>query len=690
MKALMREVNAVVKSMVSKGKNIEEAIESALSVMGKDRAQVEIEVIDSGKKRALWSKPAVVKVTYTRDKTNTITATEESWLDDIEQVLYEDATSSLSSAPVKKEAKSEVWIENGKVRYHHYDEKDYPTITPRKEVTLLKNGEETKTTAIIESGDVLTLLTDQEREETVWKMHMDQKKMEATVKLEVGKVKKYEIVDQKPTRNLEVKVKEVEVPENTLKKKDVYQWLEDYGVTEGVNHNAIEEAVFAEESDVFKVAQGQSPIPGTNGDVEFYIDTTSEKVEYKELDDGTVDFKNARQFSNVSRGEVLGKVIAAVPGTPGVDLQGEEVPPPPVHDVKLRLDKSVHLIEPDQLVSLSEGRLDVERRGVLCRVKVVPKLYVNRDVDVKYGNVDYYGDVEVNGSIREFMEVKAKGEVQVQGSIHFSKVESARSIYARRNVIQSNLSAGDRTFIVQEITDDLNTVLSGIKKCVNAAEQLMGVSSFSNKDISKKGLSSLLRLLMEKKLAWVRKAMKRYVSKVKNHKESLEEEWIFIQERLEKGFLLYHPEAFQTVKAIHEFEIYIAEWLQAMEGEVTESEVEVVLPYSLESQIYSSGNIFIKGPGCYNSKLHAAQRIDITGVVRGGYLFASEEVHASETGIEGGGVRAIVGTSKEGVVKLDTVHEDTIVLVGNRRHVFLKTAHNVQARLDEDEELVLF
>ncbi|WP_076557711.1 FapA family protein [Salimicrobium flavidum] len=682
----------MVQSMVSKGKDIEEAIESALTVMEKDRKQVDIEVIDSGKKRMLWSRPAVVKVTYSTEekKGKSISPSEEDWLDNMEQMRQYQPSQKAPAPPVETEVSSEAWITDGKIFYNHSGEKDFPTVTPGDHVAIIRNGEEVKGTALVEPGDVFTTRVEEHKEETFWKVKIDAKKMKAHLKLQVGRIWKYEVIDQKPVRNLEVTAKQIELIENALTKKDVYQWLEENIVTDGILHYTIEEAINAETDQEFMIAEGVAPTRGANGNVEFYIDTTAEKVEYREKENGTVDFKNARRFSNVSRGEMIGKVIDAVPGEPGVNIHGEKIPPPPVHEAKLRLDKSVQLVEPDQLVSLAEGRLDVERRGVLCKVKVVPKLYVNRNVDVKYGNVDYYGDVEVRGSVLEFMEVKAKGEVQVHGSVHFSKINTARSIYCGRNVIQSNLSSGERTFTVQELTDDLETVLSGLGKCIAAAEQLAGVSAFSNKDLSEKGLSSLIRLLMEKKLSWVRQAMLRYVAKVKKHRDTLDEEWIVIQERIEKGFVLYHPDSFKSITAIQEFEEYIREWLEATDGEVTESGNRIVIPYALKSQIYSSGDIMIKGQGCYNSKLHAGRNIEVTGVVRGGYLFAEEGLHLFEAGLEGGGVSVVLGTSETGEVKIDTVYEDTIVLVGTKRHVFMKTMHDVRARLDEEGELLLF
>lgn len=682
----------MVRSMVAKGKNIEEAIDSALHIMDTDREEVNIEVIDSGKQRLLWAKPAIVKVTLFEEvnKVDTLQQTEKDLLDNIEETSSDTKVFPDKYVPVFTKARdSKIGIENGEIYYQQGENAGYPTIVPTKDITLLKNGEEVSGTTIVEPGDVFQVCTEEKKEVTSWKTSIDEKKMRATLHLHVGKIIKTEVVKQRPVRHLEIRTREVERVENSLTEEEVYQWLEKEGITEGIDSSRISEAVHSEISGPFVVAEGIQPQPGTNGDIEFFIDTTVEKVEYKEKADGTMDFKNARKFPNVSRGQVIGQIIDPVPGTQGLNIYGATIPAPLVHELKLRNDSSVQVLETNQLVSLAEGRLDVEQVGILCKVRVVPKLFVNRDVDIKYGNVDYYGDVEIMGSILEYMKVKARGEVRVHGAIHFSKVETSRSIFSNKSVIQSNLSAGDRTYLIQELIDEMKKISLGIEKCVVAANQLMGVSAFSKKDISRKGLSSLLRLLMEKKLAWVRKAMQKYVGRVNKHEDSLEEEWLLIRDTIEKGFLLYHPESFQTLAAVKEFEEYIARWLEAVDGDVAKQTEEVVIPYALESQIYSSGHIRITGTGCYNSKLHAGDAIDIEGVVRGGYLFGEKKVNVKETGVEGGGVHTIIGTSTEGVINIDTVYEDTILLVGNQRHLFLEAMHDVRARLDEDGKIAL-
>lgn len=171
-------------------------------------------------------------------------------------------------------------------------------------------------------------------------------------------------------------------------------------------------------------ARGIRPVDGENGEL---IDCVSpkEQTQVTENVDGTVDYKNMNTFQNVKKGTVLCQITPPTEGTDGIDVRGTKVPCSP--GIPARLPRSPNTeLSPDgtRLISSIDGHLTVQNNKFI----VEQLLVIDGDVDISVGNLDFPGDIVVNGDVREGFEVRAKGNITISGMVESTVVAAGDSI----------------------------------------------------------------------------------------------------------------------------------------------------------------------------------------------------------------------------------------------------------------------
>jgi hypothetical protein len=172
--------------------------------------------------------------------------------------------------------------------------------------------------------------------------------------------------------------------------------------------------VSAGESLSLVLAIGQPPQPSIHGKIEwqgpyfkkgYYIDATTRAVDYR---------RHAAQ-SSVKTNQLLAILHAAVEGQPGKTVRGKTIPVAAARQAWLVAGNNVHKNEAgDQFFASVDGRVRLE--GDYVHVDAV--LRIAGDVDLKSGNIDHPGAVEVEGHVRQGSSIRATGSVTVGGEIH--------------------------------------------------------------------------------------------------------------------------------------------------------------------------------------------------------------------------------------------------------------------------------
>ena len=189
------------------------------------------------------------------------------------------------------------------------------------------------------------------------------------------------------------------------------------------------------------LACGTPPLPGRDG----YFDlTASSTTEVQGGDDvmAIVDMYIVQTFVNVVTGDEIGRIIPEVQGTPGRDIRGEEILPPPCKDLSYTLGKHIQL-DPES------GILTAASIGRFCNLRgefsVEEEFIVKGDVDFNVGIIDFKGFVEVRGDVLDNFDIKATKGLTVRGNIGVCSI----------------LSDGDVTFCGMDGQDTGSIVCGG-------------------------------------------------------------------------------------------------------------------------------------------------------------------------------------------------------------------------------------
>ena len=165
-------------------------------------------------------------------------------------------------------------------------------------------------------------------------------------------------------------------------------------------------------------AKGQLPENGVDAQVQYHVDLAN-RGKPAEMQDGGVDFKNLGIYINVEKGQVLAEKIPATPGIAGMDVCGNPIPPRPGKDIALHPGANILLSGDTKLVAATGGNLVINGG----KLSISPILQIKGDVDLSTGNIDFAGDVVIQGSVTEGFTVKAGGNVDIAGMVSGGSVE---------------------------------------------------------------------------------------------------------------------------------------------------------------------------------------------------------------------------------------------------------------------------
>jgi uncharacterized protein (DUF342 family) len=153
----------------------------------------------------------------------------------------------------------------------------------------------------------------------------------------------------------------------------------------------------------FVAAKGEDSVEGKNGTVKYHFNTDYLTAgEIKE--DGSIDFKERGETPHVKNGDIIAVKTPPIHGEHGKDIFGNEILSSVVNDPTLRPGSGVALSE-DKLsvVSVLDGRPDLSVAGILS---VFNEMIIPGNVDYKSGNIDFKGNIFINGTIIEGFSVQ--------------------------------------------------------------------------------------------------------------------------------------------------------------------------------------------------------------------------------------------------------------------------------------------
>lgn len=686
------------KTVISKGKNVKEALSLALELLDARKDEVDIDIINTESKgiMGIGAKPAVIKVSVKRSQKVRTAGYDVMNLDSLEQaVAAMDETLPViptHSVPSPKVLSHEatngsgvIWVEQGRLQFETAPDQ-FPVLSPAAEVRVIVNGVPINHQTVLCPGDQVDVELEDESQDPEWHVKVSEDEMEATLHVtKVGYRKSRTLKDKTASTHMQLDVETVCDPV-PIEEHAVLEQLTDSGIVHGIKLEELARACHSQETGVFTIAEGTPCEKGQDG---YFVPVRELEIKkgLKVREDGTVDYKETQEFPMVQAGQLIGYIHPPVPGSPGTTITGNPYIPPQSKEVNLHLKRGAIVVGTNKIVATESGHPDVSIKRINVTVSVVPKLTYNHDINLASGNLHYSGDIEVGGSVQDGMKTTAEGNILIRGNVNWAKVKAGQSVIVLKNIISSEVTAGKLHLYLVDLINRLDFLIDQLQYMIRAIHQLHVSSAFKDKTFSKTGLGPLLRILCDGKQKHFLPRINDLLRMIGNATE-LGKSWGELTTRLNQAFTNLPV---STLRHLHDMEQLLDFVIQLREQESEELDDPkcfIKASFIQNSRLLSGGDIIVFGKGCYNSEIHARGMVHINGCVRGGTIYGGREVIVKEVGTHGS-IPTRVIVSEEGVIRIDRVFEETFIQVGKHSHKFQKDTTFIRARIEENGKLAL-
>ncbi|MFA6936666.1 MAG: FapA family protein [Treponema sp.] len=292
-----------------------------------------------------------------------------------------------------------------------------------------------------------------------------------------------------------------EISSETIKRA-----LQTQGVVAGIEDDKISEFVDNPVYNIpFEVAAAVLPINGRDAYVSYNFETDRSKLKAKEAENGQVDFKELNLIQNVIEGQPLAQKNLPERGKGGKTLfgryleakDGKDIPMPLGQNVKVDSDGRTILATTNGQVLLIGDKISVE-----------PIYDIPGNVDIKTGNINFFGTVVCHGNVEDGFDITATGNIEVYGTVGKSKLKSDGDIIIAQGVTghdegeistqkslwakfiqNTKIDAGEYVVVNDSI---INSQVTAMKKIILQGKRatILGGHLFATEEITAKNIGS--------------------------------------------------------------------------------------------------------------------------------------------------------------------------------------------------------
>lgn len=212
---------------------------------------------------------------------------------------------------------------------------------------------------------------------------------------------------------------------------DVDELLRMAGVTYGILHQEIADALAAGSCEDAVIARGQLPLEGIPARFISLLEERREELTHVD-DHAVVKFRDLSRLLIVKPGDKLMQRIPPVQGSSGIDIKGQVAFAKPLPDLHFghEYPGAAPADDPDILVALIEGQPTLTGYGVMVNPVIeVPVL------DLSVGNVVFDGTLHVHGDVIAGMSVKVTGDVIIRGTLEAAHIEAGGNVAVGGGII---------------------------------------------------------------------------------------------------------------------------------------------------------------------------------------------------------------------------------------------------------------
>lgn len=206
--------------------------------------------------------------------------------------------------------------------------------------------------------------------------------------------------------------------------KDIFDYLSEQGIVYGIREDEIKN--YCKEKEYSKelvAAQGKEPINGADAQLIYDFDNSNES-RFTEDEDGTIDFRNLNNVINVTKDTVLCHIVPEQEGEDGIDVYGNSINYKKGKSILFNHGNNTHISEDGlQLLASSDGCVEFKNDKVY-----IESVYKVNNVDNTTGNIDFIGNVVINGDVKAGFSVTAKGDIKIKGMVEGAFINSGGEV----------------------------------------------------------------------------------------------------------------------------------------------------------------------------------------------------------------------------------------------------------------------
>ncbi len=326
----------------------------------------------------------------------------------------------------------------------------------------------------------------------------------------------------------------VHAEKQNYSKVQFLDFLERNGIRKGIQEETVEEIL--EGRYIHKpvlIAKGEIPDAGEDGYYEYFFRTQVEKVP-RLLEDGSVDYRNIEWFEMVETGQTLAIYHPAKEGADGYNVKGEPIKARKGAEKRILTGKGFRL-ENDKrtYTAIQNGMIQLDGN----EMRIINHLVLD-EVHLATGNVAFNGSVHIRGDVGAGVEIRATGDIVVDGTVEAATIESGGSV-----ILKKGMNAGGKGLVfaqkdvISRFLEAANVQAKGnieVDKCLNStlnaggtirsAKVLAGGRAQAEKGFilnhvgNHVGIETRLRLLVDEE-AWIQ--YKKIREEIKGAQEEL-------------------------------------------------------------------------------------------------------------------------------------------------------------------------
>ncbi|WP_172254385.1 DUF342 domain-containing protein [Saccharibacillus deserti] len=543
-------------------------------------------------------------------------------------------------------------------------EGDPPVLVPAAPLRFWLNGSELLSASAVRSSDRIEW---EMPDEPLYRIQVSPDRMQAVIRIFAEVRYAWRLEDEGPLRVLSPKAQpDRNTPVCRLEIAEAMAEVGSLGIRKNLDVPAVVQALQQADGQPFVFATGQEPQPGLDARLHLLFD---EKIENAfEEAGGALDYRSHLRIPSVQSGDLLARLFPSEPGTPGYDVYGEKIDPPPVREIDVQARQHVEAREDGTFAALKAGRPCITE-GAVRYLDISDAYVVPGDVNLKTGHIVFSGDVAIHGNVTDNMIVESLGNVYVSGGVYHSTITAAGRIIVQGSTIGSRLYSGSFGL-------SFNRLYHLSRQLRDETGMLLSASLALYAEVGKRGQSArfgqIALLLMKTKFKDIQPHIRELLQVLVTVQRSTGGASNAFADDLN---LMLSPA--QMIESLDEDTLLRLqaglEREHSFMTDMQQGESGVELSRCQTSTVKSNGDITIHREGVMQSDLYATGSILFghpASVCRGSSLEAEERIHARIVGSAGGapcmlraGKSICVHRMFEGKISIGTLHREIWNLV---------------------------